>query len=73
MYSVDDIAGEDGWTFLGDLGNLILKKNPSFDPRNYGYQKLTPLIIATDLFDIDVRETSNRTVKHMYVRLKQTD
>lgn len=71
--SVDDIAGEDGWTFLGDLGNLILKKNPSFDPRNYGYQKLTPLIIATDLFDIDVRETSNRTVKHMYVRLKQTD
>ncbi|HOA33805.1 MAG: NYN domain-containing protein [Clostridiales bacterium] len=71
--SVEDIAGEDGWTFLGDLGNLILKKNPSFDPRNYGYTKLTPLILATDMFDIDVRETSNKTVKHMYVRLKQSE
>jgi len=35
--SVDDLAGEDGWTFLGELGSFILKKKKDFDPRNYGF------------------------------------
>src|SRR5690242_17442666 len=33
--SVNDLADEDGWAFLGDLGNLVLKKKTDFDPRNY--------------------------------------
>lgn len=69
--SADDVADDEGWAFLGEVGNLILKKRPSFDPRNYGYSKLTPLIAATDLFDIDMRETSNKGVKHMYIRIKE--
>src|SRR5690606_1387517 len=40
--SVNDLADETGWTFLGLLGNYILKKKPDFDPRNYGFQKLLP-------------------------------
>ena len=32
--SIDDIADENGWAFLGDVGNLLLKKQPNFDPRN---------------------------------------
>src|ERR1700733_5555947 len=42
--SINDLADEDGWTFLGELGNLLLKKQPDFDPRNYGFKKLVPLI-----------------------------
>src|SRR5690606_12454642 len=38
--SISDLADEEGWTFLGDLGNLILKRQPDFDPRNYGFKKL---------------------------------
>jgi uncharacterized LabA/DUF88 family protein len=68
--SVNDIADEDGWAFLGDVGNLILKKQPSFDSRNYGYSKLTPMISSLGLFDIDRRDTSNRGIKHIYVRDK---
>ena len=34
--SINDLADENGWAFLGDLGNLLLKKRPDFDPRNYG-------------------------------------
>src|SRR6202000_3556279 len=34
--SISDLAEEDGWVFLGVLGNLILKKQPDFDSRNYG-------------------------------------
>jgi hypothetical protein len=37
--SIDDIADDDGWAFLGDVGNLIVKKKPEFDPRNYGFFK----------------------------------
>jgi uncharacterized LabA/DUF88 family protein len=68
--SVNDVADEDGWAFLGDVGNLLLKKQPSFDSRNYGYTKLTPLIQSTGLFDIDQRDTSNRGIKHIYIRAK---
>src|SRR4051812_35500179 len=42
--SIADLADENGWAFLGDLGNLILKKKPDFDARNYGYSKMLPLI-----------------------------
>ncbi len=68
--SVDAVADEDGWAFLGEIGNIILKKEPSFDARNYGYAKLTPLIEATELFEIDRRDTSNRGIKHIYIRNK---
>ncbi len=68
--SVNDVADEDGWAFLGDVGNLLLKKQPSFDSRNYGFTKLTPLIQSTGLFEIDQRDTSNRGIKHIYIRDK---
>lgn len=68
--SVADLADESGWTFLGELGNFILKKKADFDPRNYGFQKLLPLIKSTDKFVIDVRETSNKNVKHIYIMTK---
>ena len=42
--SVNDLADEEGWAFLGDVGSLIQKKRPNFDSRNYGFEKLTPLI-----------------------------
>lgn len=66
--SVNAVADEDGWAFLGDVGNLILRKQPSFDSRNYGYPKLTPLITAMDCFIIDKRSTSSRGIKHIYIR-----
>jgi Fe-S-cluster formation regulator IscX/YfhJ len=66
--SISDIEDENGWAFLGDLGNLILKKRPEFDPRNYGFTKLLPLIKNLKKFEIDERETNRKNVKHIYVR-----
>ncbi len=68
--SVNDIADDEGWAFLGDVGNMLIKKQPAFDSRNYGYTKLTPLIKSTGLFDIDQRDTSNRGIKHIFIRDK---
>lgn len=69
--SVEDVADENGWAFLGDVGNMLLKKQPSFDSRNYGFSKLCPLIRSTGLFEIDQRDTNNRQIKHIYIRTKQ--
>lgn len=68
--SIDDLADDDGWAFLGEVGNLILKKKPNFDPRNYGYLKLTPLIKSINKFEIDERITENRNIKHVFIRNK---
>ena len=66
--SINDLADENGWTFLGDLGNLILKRQPDFDPRNYGFKKLLPLIKSLDKFVIDERSTGKSNIIHVYVK-----
>lgn len=68
--SITDLADENGWTFLGDLGNLMLKKKPDFDPRNYGFSKMLPLIRSMNKFEIDERDTGKNNIKHIYIRKK---
>lgn len=69
--SINDVADENGWAFLGEVGTLLLKKQPNFDPRNYGFEKLTPLIASLKKFEIDERESDNPNIKHIYIRNKQ--
>jgi Fe-S-cluster formation regulator IscX/YfhJ len=68
--SINDIADENGWAFLGELGSLVIKKRPDFDPRNYGFEKLLPLIKSLNKFEIDERETGRKNVKLVYIRPK---
>jgi len=67
---VNDLADESGWTFLANLGAFIIKKKPDFDPRNYGFLKLLPLIKNINKFEIDERETAVANVRHIYVKQK---
>src|SRR5436189_2385033 len=62
--SINDIADEDGWAFLGNLGSLLLKKQPDFDSRNYGFTKLLPLIKSINKFQIDERKSGKANIKH---------
>ena len=68
--SIDDLADEDGWAFLGELGNLLIKKQPSFDARNYGFNKLLPLIKSFRQFELDERPTGNGNIRHVFVKNK---
>jgi uncharacterized LabA/DUF88 family protein/Fe-S-cluster formation regulator IscX/YfhJ len=68
--SIDDLEDENGWAFLGELGNLMLKKKPDFDPRNYGFPKMLALIKSMNQFVIDERESGKNNIKHIYVRRK---
>ncbi|MDO6430378.1 NYN domain-containing protein [Flavitalea sp. BT771] len=69
--SINDLAGDDGWVFLGNLGVLIIKKQPDFDPRNYGYKKLTPLIRSMPEFEIQERKGKESDGIAVLVRLKE--
>jgi uncharacterized LabA/DUF88 family protein len=68
--SINDLADENGWAFLGDLGNFILKKQPDFDSRNYGFPKMLALIKSIDRFVVDERDTGKSKIKHVYVKNK---
>jgi uncharacterized protein (TIGR00288 family) len=49
--AVEGAADDSGWARVGTVGNHISNQS-SFDPRNYGYAKLSKLLEATDLFDM---------------------
>jgi hypothetical protein len=69
--TLEAIGDEDGWAFLGDVGNLIVKKKPEFDPRNYGFSKLTPMLKSmSDILEIDERDSDKKGIKHVFVRLR---
>lgn len=68
---INDNSDDDGWAFLGEIGNVLNKRYPDFDSRNYGYQKLTPLINSLKGFEVQSRKTSNPNITHKYVRIKQ--
>jgi uncharacterized protein (TIGR00288 family) len=57
--AVDRAADEDGWARVGTVGNHISNQS-SFDPRNFGYAKLSKLLEASGLFD--VRDSGETTV-----------
>lgn len=69
--TITDLSDDDGWAFLGDVGSLLQKKRPNFDPRNYGFQKLTPLISSIGKFEIEQRENQKGRYKLIYVRNKE--
>ena len=68
--TISDCSDEDGWAFLGDVGSLLQKKRPNFDSRNYGFEKLTPLIKSIGSFDIEQRDSPKSRHKLIYVKNK---
>lgn len=68
--SINDLTDEDGWVFLSTLGNHIIKKQPSFDPRNYGFKKLVDIIKNIPEIEIEERAGNKSGIGHLYVRVK---
>lgn len=50
-------SDDTGWAQLGPVGNYISRAANDFDPRNYGYAKLTDLVMAIGLFEVDRRDS----------------
>ena len=67
--TIADLEDDDGWAFLGEVGALLQKKQPNFDPRNFGFQKLTPFIKSIGKFEIEQRKNPKGNQKLIYVRI----
>jgi len=66
--AVEASSDDRGWAALGAVGNNIAKQSPDFDSRNYGYGKLSALVIATELFEVQEREQGSTDHKVLYIR-----
>lgn len=63
-------ARESGWAPLSTVGSLVIKNSPSFDPRNYGCQKLGELVRKQPYLEVkEVPVGDGSTNVHLYVRL----
>ncbi len=69
--TISDLSDDDGWAFLGDVGSLLQKKQPNFDSRNYGFEKLTPLIKSIGIFELEQRENTKSRHKLIFVKTKE--
>ena len=70
LSTISDVEDEEGWAFLGEVGKLLQKKQPNFDPRNYGFRKLTPLVKSLDQVEMVSRKNPKRSGNLIYVRTK---
>lgn len=64
-------AREDGWASLSLVGSFLLKTNPSFDPRNYGCQKLGELMRLQKYLEIRETVMAEGGSTHLHIRLKK--
>lgn len=69
--AVEAGSDDDGWAALAHVGHIITKQRPDFDSRNYGYSKLSDLMAATTLFEIDRRSPGEGKPGIIYARDKR--
>ena len=50
--AIEIASDETGWAQLGGVGSSIEKQATDFDPRTYGYKKLSDLVSSIDLFEV---------------------
>ena len=69
--AVEAASDDDGWAPLSAIGNIITNQRPDFDSRSYGYGKLSDLIKATTLFEIERHSPGDGKQAIMYAREKR--
>jgi len=69
--AVEASSDDSGWAPLGVVGSNIAKQSPEFDPRNYGYAKLSALVAATKLFDSEERKVGTAGSIAVFIRDKR--
>ncbi|MCG6659627.1 NYN domain-containing protein [Halomonas campisalis] len=69
--AIEAVSRDDGWAPLSAVGSYINKNIPSFDPRNYGYDKLGKLVRSLNYLEIDERAFGENSMNvHIYIREK---
>jgi uncharacterized LabA/DUF88 family protein len=71
--AVEAASDDDGWAALAGVGHIITKQRPDFDSRSYGYTKLSDLMAATTLFELNRRSPGDGKPGIIYARDKRQD
>lgn len=66
--AVESCTDESGWAPLASVGKVISNHVPDFDPRHYGFKKLSSLVEATGIFDVKGR--GDESASSFLVKLK---
>jgi hypothetical protein len=69
LAAVDDISGDEGWAHLGQVGKILNERRPDFDPRNYGFKKLSSLI--ENMKSVEVRRGKTGGIVEVRVKPKR--
>jgi hypothetical protein len=70
--AISAAAQDDGWALLAIVGGLVLKSDPSFDPRNFGFKKLGELVKAQPYLEVKSTPTSEGSQNmQLFVRVKE--
>ena len=56
--SLEGLTDEDGYAMLSELGTMLLKTQPDFDTRSYGFKKLSEMVQSLERFELDKRQTT---------------
>lgn len=70
--AINAVSKDDGWAQLSNVGSYINKNHPSFDSRNYGYDKLGKLIRNLNYITVDEREFNDDSNNvHIYIKIRE--
>ncbi len=56
--AIDAECDDSGWTALARVGSYVNRTAADFDPRNYGFAKLSDLVRAVGLFELERKGTN---------------
>jgi hypothetical protein len=69
--AIEDSTKESGWALLSSVGAYLQKNDPSFDSRNYGFEKLGELVRKQSYLEVKEEAVSVGSPNmHLYVRVK---
>jgi NYN domain/OST-HTH/LOTUS domain len=66
--AVEAASDDTGWAALGAVGRQIANRSPEFDARTYGFGKLSELVAAMPLFEMEERRQGEGPGKALYIR-----
>ena len=70
-HAVEAASGDDGWAALAYVGQILTNRSPDFDSRTWGYAKLSDLVTATKMFDMENRGPGDGKPGVIFVREKR--
>lgn len=60
---LENVETDEGWVRLGLVGTQLANLAPDFDPRTYGFRKLSDLVRKTGAFEVDHPEGESPRIR----------